>query len=147
MSSAKPLSALTAADLKQYAVWTLVDPADPAQVVQPHTKRGVAPLLSIVRCTFTAADGVAYPGFGLITKLALVAPVVLTDDGPVHLHFRGGKPSPEALDAAYRKLHSTADQFFPVSYVIDVAVRNRPVCPSFESFTYRGTDGPVATIR
>ncbi len=147
MSSAKPLSELTAADLAQHPVWTLVHPADPSQVVQPHTKRGVAPLLSIVRCTFTAANGVDYPGFGMITKVALVSPVVLTADGPVSLHWRDGKPSSEELSAAYRKLRSTADGFFPVAFTVNVAVRNRPVWQSFESFTYRGSDEPTAFIR
>jgi hypothetical protein len=80
---------LTEADFAQCPVWV----ANGVNQYAPREKRGAAPLLSLVSIFFTTADGTVFRGFGLVTKLAIVGPVLFAKGVQVALHFGNRKPA------------------------------------------------------
>lgn len=131
---------LTKEDLLEHPVWTFCKPSA-GDEVQPHQKRGPVPLMALIRIRVVASDGAEYLGFALHTKLALVAPKIVTESGHVPLYLPDGEPTRAELEAAYERLNTTAEKFFPAKLVAEVNTRNESVWDTFEAFMYRDEKG------
>ena len=134
---------LTESDFAQAPVWVAAGGDEYA----PREKRGAAPLLSLVSTQFTAADGSAFRGFGLSTKVALVAPIIFAKEVQVPLHFGNKEPTAEDLAKAYELLNSSPERLFPLSVTIEPPLKYKPVWAEFLSFTYQGSDGSIHEVR
>jgi hypothetical protein len=134
---------LTEADFAQCPVWV----ANGVNQYAPREKRGAAPLLSLVSIFFTTADGTVFRGFGLVTKLAIVGPVLFAKGVQVALHFGNRKPAVDELAKAYELLDSSPERLFPLSLSIEPPVKHKPLWTEFPSFTYQDSDGSIKQMR
>ncbi len=136
----KLVTELTSGDFEAHPVWVALN--NDFREYEPRQKKGSAPLLSLVSTSFLSADGTEYSGFGTVTKLAWVNPVLFVGQEQVPIHFSKGQPTEVELTATYAKLKKTPTSLFPISFEINVPVKYKPVWTTVESFTFWSLDGP-----
>jgi hypothetical protein len=145
MATHKKQDQLTVADFNQFPIWKLLDPAKPD--VEPVNKKGGAPLLSLVATECVAADGSVHPGFAILTKINLVAPVLFAGDTQIALYHGDTEPPAEFRASAYERLGKKSDELFPLRIRMTVTSQHRPLPAAFDGFVYRTKDGGFLAVR
>ncbi len=140
----KDLADLTLTDLQSSPIWEAID--QEFRIYRPRTKKGSAPLLSLVLTRFTAANGREYFGFGTVTKLALVSPTLFTENGQVPLHLGEVEPTREDILANYAALGQDREGLFPITFEIQAPVKYPPAWTTVEAFSYLSAAGAAQIL-